>query len=251
MTRLTIVALHGNGGGGERFARVVPFASAGVRWVTPTLPGFGGRGLGSVADLEGLVGAVIETVDAAKVEGVPTVILGHGIGGSLALTALQTRPDLAEGLILHAVVGPRLDRRLLPLLLRPRAMKRLAQSLISGSVTRELFRARLFPHLEPGERRALTEPFFDAYKVCAAFPLLFEWLTPDWFAGLKPVGVRTGLLWGNGDRVLKPEQMTDLVRLVPVNAVQRVVEGWAHFPMIEQPEQYAQTVEEMAWALVG
>jgi surfactin synthase thioesterase subunit len=40
---ITLVAVHGNGGGGFRFARVEPHVPDHIRFEAVTLPGFGGR----------------------------------------------------------------------------------------------------------------------------------------------------------------------------------------------------------------
>ena len=40
---ITLVAVHGNGGGGFRFARVEPHVADDARFEAVTLPGFGGR----------------------------------------------------------------------------------------------------------------------------------------------------------------------------------------------------------------
>lgn len=40
MTSFSLIALHGNGGGGFRFERIKPFIPSEVNFVAPTLPGF-------------------------------------------------------------------------------------------------------------------------------------------------------------------------------------------------------------------
>ena len=136
----TLVAVHGNGGGGFRFARAEEHMPEGIRFVAVTLPGFGGRAadpaLRHLGDFsEALWG---EIRDLPR----PLVVLGHGIGGSIALDLVNRHP--VDGLILHAPVGTRLERRWFPRLMRPNAVRRLVQWGISSRLSRPLLRRRFF-----------------------------------------------------------------------------------------------------------
>ena len=106
----TVVAIHGNGGGGFRFSRMVDHIAGDVALVPVTLPGFGGRpadpSLHTVTDYAEALWEEIRGLPQ------PIVLLGHGIGGTIAIDLLQ-RHSVA-GLILHAPVGTRLDDRWFP-----------------------------------------------------------------------------------------------------------------------------------------
>ena len=236
-----LLAVHGNGGGGRRFARL-PEDLGGVRLHAPTLPGFGGRPLGEVDGVAGLAAALREELaDLPR----PRVVLGHGIGGSVALELLCHEPDLADGLVLHAPVGTRLDTRWFPRLLRPGWVRRAVQLGISSRLLRPLWRRTLV--------RDVPAPwdaeFLAAYADAEAFGAMFDWLTADWFDGLPTVALPAVLLWGSDDRVLGADQRADYHRLLPA-ASERTVDGWGHFPMLADPEGYAREVSALVRALV-
>ena len=108
---LAIVAVHGNGGGASRYDLVGPEMPGEVELRAVTLPGFSTvpkdpalRTLGDYADR---LADLFDDLDRP-------VVLGHGIGGSMALDLASRRPKLFGGLVLHAPVGASLDTRLFP-----------------------------------------------------------------------------------------------------------------------------------------
>jgi pimeloyl-ACP methyl ester carboxylesterase len=243
-----LILLHGNGGGAARFERLAAHWPPGLEVVTPELPGFGARGGAAV---EGLTMADYAREVAACVRACPRprVLLGHGIGGSFALAALQLDADLVDGVVLHAPVGADLDTRRFPKLMRPRWVRRMVQWGLASRWSRPWLRRRLF--VEPNDLPAEVEArFFGDYRRCSAFGHVFDLITADWFRSLRAVPVPAVLLWGLGERVLAPSQAERF--LVPLPSAElRTVEGWGHFPMLESPAAYAEVVVETVQSLIG
>lgn len=241
---ITLIAIHGNGGGGFRFSRVPDHLPAGVRLVAPTLPGFGGTprdpALQTLADY----GRVVADHVAAQPR--PRVLLGTGIGGTFAIEAVQQGIDL-DGLILHAPVGTRLETRWFPRLMRLPGMTTLGRTLLSAPPLRPLWRRRLFTRPIPD---ADARRFFDGYAQCAAFGQMFSIITADWFANLQPMIVPAALLWGEQERILPLDQLDDYRALLP-NHVVRTVPGWDHFPTLDRPADFARVVTELARRLIA
>jgi pimeloyl-ACP methyl ester carboxylesterase len=79
---------------------------------------------------------------------------------------------------------------------------------------------------------------------------MFDLLDADWFTGLSPVDVPSVLLWGDRDRVLKSGQAEAFERLLP-SARTLIEPGWGHFPMIDEPDDYALRIASIARELVG
>jgi len=247
---VTVVAVHGNGGGGERFALAGRAMPDGTDLVAPTLPGFSTRprdpSLRTLADYADHLAGEVEAVTAS--DGVAPVLLGHGIGGSIALDLVSRRPGLVRGLVLHAPVGAQLDTRLFPKLMASGAARGLVRMAISSRVARPVWRRLFFPH---GAPKAALDEFFEAYRHCAVFGDMFDLITAGWFEALAPVrDVPVVLLWGAEDRVLRRGQ-ADVVGTKVPGAEVVVHPGWDHFPMIEQPEEYADAVAAIARRLVG
>jgi pimeloyl-ACP methyl ester carboxylesterase len=79
---------------------------------------------------------------------------------------------------------------------------------------------------------------------------MFDLITPAWFNALHPIDLPTALLWGQHERVLRVNQLDDYRALLPHHLI-RVIPGWDHFPMIEQPEAYAAEIVKLAQELVN
>ena len=140
--QLTIVAIHGNGGGGFRFDRVRPFIPDNVRFWPITLPGF--AAVPADPALQSLTDYADHLHQLIAGEQRPLILLGTGIGGSIALDYVQRHAETVDGLILHAPVGTRLEKRLFPRLMKLPGMRRLGQWVFSSPLTRPVFRRLLF-----------------------------------------------------------------------------------------------------------
>lgn len=242
---LTIIALPGNGGGAFRFERVKPYIPAGVGFQPVTLPGFAGRPADPT--LHTLRDYVVYLREMTAAAPRPLVLLGHGIGGSLALEFAQYFAAEIDGLILHAPVGTRLDSRLFPRLMALPGARGLGQWLFSTRFTRPLFKRLLFSQPIPTD---YLNRFFDEYRRCTVFGQMFSLITPAWFNSLHPVDIPTALLWGERERILRVDQLNDYRTLLPRHLI-RTVPGWDHFPMIEQPEAYAGEIMRLGRELVS
>ncbi len=249
---ITVAAVHGNGGGAFRFSRLPRPLADDVDLVALELPGFGEEPaqarIRSAADHGAHLAALVARLPR------PRVLLGHGIGGSIALSALQVRSGpavadgpLVDGLILHSIVGVDLDRRLFPLLMRPRPVRRAVKHAIASPPVRVAARGRLFGPDVPAE---VSDRFLAEYARCEGFEDAFDWLTPAWFDALRPVAVPTSLLWGEDDRVLDVDHVERYRPLVP-EATVTTVPGWGHFPMVTDPDGYAERVAAIARSLVA
>ena len=246
---VTVVALHGNGGGGSRFARVQAHLQGSLRLVAPTLPGFGDMpadpAIRSLRDCADWVARELQRHPR------PRVLLGHGIGGSIALEVLQHHAHLVDGVILQSPVGARLAQRRFPKLMKLPGMRTLARRMLAARILRGLWTRRLFDHASPegAVPREHLDAFFDGYRNCALFGAMFDWITADWFEQLQPVHMPAVLWWGGSERVLAPEHAAAFARLLP--ASRTVVEpGWGHFPMLDRPRAWARRLEALGRELV-
>lgn len=121
------------------------------------------------------------------------------------------------------------------------------QRLISTRPLRPIWRRTLFDANVP---REFSARFLSDYRRCAAFGQMFDVITPTWFLGLQTVRVPTVLLWGGRDRVLRAEHSV-MVRPLLADARVEIVPQWNHFPMVEQPAQYAAHTARIALELAG
>ncbi|MEM9562864.1 MAG: alpha/beta hydrolase [Actinomycetota bacterium] len=263
---VTVVAVHGNGGGSTRFARVPDHLPDGVDFHAIDLPGFNGvpddpslRSVAAYADhladlLDDIAGSGGRDADAAERtphgdrDATRPVLLGHGIGGSIALDLASRRPQTVGGLLLHAPVGAHLDQRLFPRLMSTVPVRAAVRRLIAARPLRPIWRRAFFPIGAPA---ADLDTFFEGYRTCEAFGRMFEIIDVEWFDGLAPVeAVPTVLLWGENDRVLRSGQADAITAKAP-DARTVIQPGWDHFPMLEQPEEYARVVADLATGLAA
>ncbi len=247
MPEFSLIAIHGNGGGGFRFERLKPFIPSSINFLAPTLPGFAEvKRDPNLKTLKDYAFKLREMIDGTPT---PIVLIGTGIGGSIALEFLQHFERDVQALILHAPVGTRLDKRLFPKLMKPILIRRFGQWLFSAPIARPLFERLLFqsPEQIPAD---YLKKFFDEYRRCEAFAQMFDIINDEWFKSLRPSNIPAVLLWGEKERVLTPDQASDYQTLLP-NSVIKLVPNWNHFPMIEQPEAFAQEIISLSKKLVA
>lgn len=242
-TPITVVAVHGNGGGAFRFSMVAERMPDRIRFITPDLPGFGRAGRTTpLPSMRAYAEWLAEMVAATPG---PRVVLGHGIGGAFVLEMLQRHRDLVQGVILHAPVGVRLATRRFPALMQPKPMRWVVQHAIASPLLRPVWRKRFFRNPVPPR---VERTFFSNYSQCAAFAPMFDMVTPRWFDSLHPVDVPSILLWGGRERVLSSAHAEEYKQVLPQAKV--VIEPeWDHFPMLDTPSHYATRIAALAQTL--
>jgi pimeloyl-ACP methyl ester carboxylesterase len=239
MSSGSLILVHGNGGGGFRFSRCLQYFSPDLNVVAPTLAGFypraRDRSISTVQDYARHLALILERQPE------PRTVLGTGIGGSLVLQLLQDRSDLVDRVVLHAPVGASLDRRLFPKIIRLPGVAKTAQNLLGHPFFRPFWRRLFFEKSLPDD---YIEEFFRGYLHCQVFGQMFRLLTHSWWLSLQPIPVPGTILWGGRERLLTVDQMGEFERLLP-NCQCRVIEDWRHFPMVEQPMDFAKQVESL------
>lgn len=242
---VSVLAVHGNGGGGERFSWMAPHLPDDVALHAPTLPGFGGKPADpSLTDVAGYAEVLAEELTQLRR---PRVALGTGIGGSFVLELARHHAKNLDGIILHAPVGPRLDTRLFPRILRQSGVARVVRTAIASRLTRRLVARRFFDADTPRDR---VDQVLDAYSGCAVFGQQFQIIDGDWWRSLPQITVPAVVLWGEEERVLDADMAQDIRTVVP-DAQIRTIKGWDHFPMIDDPSGYAGVIAQVARSLVS
>lgn len=244
VNQITIVALHGNGGGAFRFELIKPYLPPEINFQAITLPGF--ASIPADSSLQSLTDYAHYLSKQLYCYSPPLVLLGHGIGGTIALEFVQHFAHQIQGLILHAPVGTRLAQRFFPWLMSLPGARPLGQWLFSARFARPIFRRLLFSTPIPAD---FINRFFDEYRQCAVFAQMFDMITPQWFNSLQPIDIPSILLWGGQERILAVDQAPDYQRLLPQSSLE-IMPSWDHFPMIEQPQEYALKISLLAQQLV-
>ncbi|NBC07069.1 MAG: alpha/beta fold hydrolase [Bacteroidetes bacterium] len=242
-----LLLLHGNGGGRTRF---LPFLTlheqqqAEFEIILPELPGFDGRPLPGKQPSWGPFIAALQRAVASDPKA-EWVFYGHGIGGSLLLewasqgwNMPENRVVQPEKVLLHGIIGASLEHRFFPKLMRPMPVRQLMQRLIAWPTMRPVWEKRLFqqPGVIPLDIR---KQFFRDYARCAAFPVFFDLITPDWYRRVQQQlsELPFEFIWGEEERVVASRYLTYWKRDFP-SAHFDIVPGWDHFPMLDAPEAF-------------
>jgi pimeloyl-ACP methyl ester carboxylesterase len=96
--------VHGLGGTYANWLRVAPALAERHRVVVPDLPGHGGSApLPAAPTVDVFADAVLAVLEAE--DALPAPLVGHSLGGLVALRAAVRRPDAVRGLVLAAAAG--------------------------------------------------------------------------------------------------------------------------------------------------
>lgn len=173
------------------------------------------------------------------------LVYATGIGGlvHLALLARGTtrRRAIWQGPVLWGLESRRFPK-IMRLPLMPRA---LTLALKTGPIRRRFERKHFLRPLDP----ALRSAFFDGYADARAFARWFGWLTPSLLRDLEPrLRGRQDLVdtvrvwWGSEDHVVTTEELRITERALGLDFDLEVKEGWAHYPMIDDPSAWVRDV---------
>ena len=99
-----LVLVHGLGGAAANWIGIAPSLAERFRVLVPELPGHGcSTGLPALPNVNPLADRVAALVERAG--RAPAVVVGHSLGGLVALRLALRRPELVRGLVLAAPAG--------------------------------------------------------------------------------------------------------------------------------------------------
>lgn len=242
--------MHGVGATRSIWARVLERLAEGHAVIALDLPGFGeSPPAGPGFDLDEVADAVAEGLAAA---GVPTpfALVGHSLGGAVALTLAHRHPDVVDRLVLVAPAG-----------LSPRPPW-LAEALgVGASLLVPVRRVAGSPFLASAAARALmlTGTVHNGARLhpddariilgaSAGAARLREGIAAVAAADLRPLltrlAVPPGLIWGERDAVV-PADGLYAVRALRPDAPARTLPDTGHVPMLEAPAAFADALEAL------
>ncbi len=221
--------------------------------VTLDVPGFGdARPVGRGFDLERVADRVAEDLRASGVPA-PYALVGHSMGGAVALTLAARDPRAVRGLVLVSPAGLRPIPVALAVALGLAAelyvpLRRQAAPLATWSWGRRLLMAGGVADgaaLDPADVRRLVAASRGARRVG---PALSAVAGADLRPLLAALPLPLGALWGRDDRVIPPGGM-HTVRRLRADAVCEIIDGAGHISMVEQPAAFADALERVLVAI--
>lgn len=224
-----IVFVHGAGGSHLVWGRQVAALARSHRVSAIDLPGHGRAQAPSCSAVAEFGAALVSFIEQCDRE--PAVLVGHSMGGAVALTVALERPDLVRGLVLVAT-GARL--RVSPLVLEglesePQAALAAVNDLAFGPAATERMRAvsaRAMREAGPGV-------LLGDLRACDAF---------DVMGRLGEIATPTLVIAATEDR-LTPLKYARFLAAGINGARLHVVEGAGHMVMLERPDEASAVIE--------
>jgi pimeloyl-ACP methyl ester carboxylesterase len=251
-----IVLIHGAGTSGAIWGRVIAGLAESRRVVAPDLPGYGssppiGHGF-EFADVADRVAVGLRKAGVKP----PYDLVGHSLGGALALTLAARHPDRIRRLVLVAPAGlapvPEPIAALLGLAAEPFAWIRrsLALPFAASPLARRIALAgvaRDGARVPAADARAVLASSEGASRIGAG---LAAAASADLTETLAELPLPVGFIWGELDPVI-PARRIELVKRLRPGAPIEVVDGTAHAPMLERPAEFAYALQSVLGQLGG
>jgi pimeloyl-ACP methyl ester carboxylesterase len=244
----TLVLVHGAGTSSAIWSRAMGLLAASRRVVAPDVPGYGGsppagRGF-ALEDVTDRLAAGLEEAGVAA----PYDLVGHSMGGAIAILLAARRPERVRRLVLVAPAGmaalPRPVAGLLGAVAAPYAVarRRVATPLAGSALVRRLALAGVAydgARVPPEHARAVLASSAGATRIG---PGLASAAAADLQGALAEVRGPLGLVWGEHDPVI-PRRRIDVIRSVHPEATLEIVPETAHAPMLERPDAFCAALE--------
>ena len=240
----TLVLVHGLGGSAANWLALAPLLLPGRRVLVPELPGHGGSDpLPAAASLNGYADRIAGLLEE------PAAVVGHSLGGAVALRLAIRRPELVRALVLAGAAGissgTRRARYGLTVtgLLKPARKiapyrRRVARSALLKTLVFGRWGASDPPALPEDVAEAfLSGPARHTDTVSAARALVRDDPRPD----LDRVKCSTLLLWGARDNQLPVGDAFEYARRL--GAPLRAIADCGHLLIGERPDACADAIE--------
>ena len=235
-----VVFIHGLGGSYETWSLNLPAFAERFRICALDLVGAGSSAKPAMDySVPSLAGFLARFLDALGGEWQRVSLVGHSLGGAIALAFASRYPERVERLVLvdSAGLGSEIDSEVLDLVragpttdgIRAELTHFFAHSgLVQQALVEQLYQQRI----QPGAREALLA------TTEAAFGGNHQRI--DLRETLVSLPKEVLVVWGSADRVI-PVAHAQKARLVPKSKVE-IFEGCGHCPHIERAEEFNQLV---------
>jgi pimeloyl-ACP methyl ester carboxylesterase len=243
-----LVLVHGLGGAASNWLALAPLLLRGRRLLVPELPGHGGsEPLPAARNLNGYADSLAELAEREGFS--PTAVVGHSLGGAIALRLAIRRPEGISGLVLAGAAGissgTRSARYALTItgILKPGRRIAPHRRLVARSA---VLKSLVFGRWGAADPQALSAEMVDAFlsgparhtdTVSAAKALVRDDPRPD----LDRVQCPSLVLWGARDSQLPIGDAFDYARRLRGRL--RVIADCGHLLIGERPDACADAIE--------
>ncbi len=242
-----LILVHGLGGAAANWTLLAPGLMGRHRLLVPDLPGHGGSSpLAAALTLNPFADAVVEL--AGREDMLPAAVVGHSMGGVVALRLALRRPDAVRGIVLAAPAGISSATRRAELAfavvsaMKPARLVAPRRALVARS---RLLRALVFGTWEVSDSEAFSPAGVEAFLSgpaihsdvdSAGWALLHD----DPRTDLDGIRCPCLLLWGARDRLVPVADGIEYARRL--RAPVRIVADCGHLVIGERPDACADAV---------
>ena len=238
--------LHGVATSRLIWSRVAESLAQRRRVIAVDLPGFGeSAAAGPGFELEQVADRLVERLGLARLD-----LVGHSLGGAVAVAAAARHPGVVRRLVLVAPAGlaPRAPRAAAALGAAAERAVHVRRVLGPGLAGRARGRQALFgatvadaARLHPADARLLLDASGGARRVAAGVRSALEANLRDAFAASA---VPVGLIWGTADRIV-PYAGLDALRGLRPDALVETLPATGHIPQVERPAAFVAALERI------
>lgn len=233
----TVVLVHGIGGSADDWGAQIPLLAERYHVLAVDLPGFGHSDGGSKHYTPENYAAVLHHLVGLRAR-TPVLLVGHSLGGAVALHYAASYPDTVQRLVVADVAGilHRLayNKFLMGAWLHGRSDEpRWSSEWLQSFVGKFIEGMERFPF---DSEDMLDTPYGEgdgAERRIAAMALLDADFTPL----LPRVAAPVLMLWGSADRTAPLRTAEVLLQRLP-RAWLEIIDGAGHVPMAEQPQSF-------------
>jgi pimeloyl-ACP methyl ester carboxylesterase len=219
------------------------------RVITLDVPGFGAsEPVGEDFALAEVAAGIVAGLDAHGVRE-PIDLVGHSLGGGIAIMLAASQPSFVRRLVLVAPAGLRPFPAAISSLLAAGADAVLAARRGAAPLTDTWWGRRLLlaftaadaAGLPPTLARQMIDASASAKRTA---PALATITSTDLRFTLAHTQMPIGVIWGEADRTVPIRALDDLLLARPDADVIRIAEA-GHVPMVERPEQFVAALQSL------
>lgn len=233
-----LVFLHAAGGAMVRDGGYLDLLAQKYDLIVPVHPGWpGSEGLEHLDDVIDMAVYYGDLFDTLGIESAH--VMGSSLGGMFAAEFAALNRQYVRRLVLHSPAGLWLDEH------QPLDFFAAPQDVVMKALYTDPQKIMAsMPQVDPEDKEAVAKATLDRAMSMAAAG---KFIWPIWDKGLKKrihrINAPTLLIWGDKDGLNPPVYGPHWQKLIPGSKLV-TIEGTAHVPMAEKPEEYVKAVSD-------
>jgi len=242
----TIILLHGFLSSSFSYRKLIPYLTSDFNIITVDLPPFGqsGKTYRYTYSFENIARSIIELIEAKGLQSI--CLIGHSMGGQIALQLANIRPDLVQRIVLLCSSGylPSFPRKMKALSYLPffslGVRHYLAKSGLEKNLKKVVYNQEL---IDDAMRQGYLQPFTEGRQIFRALGRMVRDKRVDLLKeDLQKIHTPCLLIWGREDKVVPLKIGKRLASDLP-NANLVILNDTGHLLPEEKPAEVASYIK--------